>query len=223
MNKKMMLFPILALLLLSVPVAIAGTVLVVGDGEYSQTNSMGDISDSVTLTGEWIFDSEWSSSSRAAIDNYVTLYDGSSYHEYTTAGGDGLDLLTVVHYGEESIQDVADIQVKGFNFEFDASTNSPYTSDKHINILDSHNYYTGGSSGNNQVSDISDNRDTVLFQVTDGNYVVGGMTEYMKPYGSSIVGSGAVTLDQTFSDASSDSSLVTSNFYATSHIVTTPF
>jgi len=235
MNKKMMLIPIIALLFLSVPFAIAGNVLIIGDGEYSQTNSMGEISDEVTLTGDWIFDSVWSHGSRGDIDNIVTLFGGSTYYEHTVSpgggyygdGNPGVDLLTVVNYGGGSdIQDIADIQVRGFDFTFDASSNSPYESTKHLKIWDSHNYWTGGCSGNDQVSDIPENRDTARFQVvheSDSFYVVGGKVEYMKPYSSSQVSGNNVYLDQSFTTSSPDTSYVTSHFYASSHIVATAY
>lgn len=219
---------------LATSVVLAGHVFVDGDGNYHETREFGEISDEIALTGEWTFEADWTHpSSPGVINNWVSLFDDSTFSEHAISpdggyygdGNPGLDLQTIVTYGASTIQDIADIQLRGFDFTFDAETGS-YESTKHLKIWDSHNYYYGGCSGNDQVSDISANRDRATFQVTDTSdslYVVGGSVEYMKPYSSSQVSGNNVYLDQEFSKSSPIESYVTSHFYASSHIVATAY
>jgi len=110
MSKKLMLISMLSLFLLSVPAAIGVDVHVEGVGTYSQTRRFGEVSDTVTLTGEWVFCSKWMDGSHPIITNNVTLFEGSTYYESISYpdNGSGLDVLIVIETGVPVIHDAFD-------------------------------------------------------------------------------------------------------------------
>lgn len=118
MNKKVMLISMLSLLLLPIPAAMAVDVRVEGVGTYSQTRRFGEVTDTVTLTGEWVFESKWEDGLHPYITNTVTLFEGSTYYEFITypVNGSGFVVLIVIKYGVPMIHDAADIQVRGYAF-----------------------------------------------------------------------------------------------------------
>ena len=235
MSKKVSLTVAIALMMFAVP-ATAFESQVQGTGVYNQTRAFGEITDAITLTGEWQFDSIWthpSSPGTMTNDILLSVATPSTFYEHTVSpesgyysdGNPGLDLTTTVQIPEMSLIDTAEIGMRGYDFTFDAATGS-YESTKQLNVFDSHNYYSGGCSGNDQVPDIPENRDTAKFQVTDMSgsaYVVGGTLEYMKPYSSSKTSGSNVNLHQDFTKNSPTTSYVSGNHYATGHTVTTAY